>query len=269
MRRSQSWQATVLLLLLLTFVSFACKHPVAPPPPPPPAAAVPPPQPTIPAPTITLRTDTGATTATITRGGSVMLVWEARNATTVDIQPGIGQVPAQGSRAVSPTSSVTYAATATGPGGSGADTLRITVNEPAPAPPPSRAPTTVITPPVSPTLTIADQFKNAMQAISFDYDKADIRDDQKGKLQAAVTFLRANANVRLTVEGHCDERGSEEYNLALGDRRANAVKQFLADQGIAANRLSSVSYGEERPVCRFQTEECFAQNRRAAFTLNP
>ena len=266
MSRSQSWQSTALLLLLLTFVSFACKHPAAPPPPPPPAAAAPPPvQPTVPAPTITLRADT----ATITRGGMLTLTWDARNATTVDIQPGIGQVPAQGSRQVSPASSVTYTATATGPGGSAADTLRITVNEP---PPPAVVPRDnppVVTPPAVPNLTISQQFERSMQAINFYYDKSDIRDDQKGKLATATAFLKSNAGVRLTIEGHADERGSEEYNLALGDRRANAVKQYLVDQGIAANRLSSVSYGEERPICRFQTEECYAQNRRAAFTLNP
>jgi peptidoglycan-associated lipoprotein len=108
-----------------------------------------------------------------------------------------------------------------------------------------------------------------MQPIIFDYDKADIRDDQKSKLQTAAAYLKSNANVRLTIEGHTDERGSEEYNLALGDRRANAVKQNLLSQGIAEARLSSVSYGEERPACTQQTEECYAQNRRAAFRINP
>jgi peptidoglycan-associated lipoprotein len=221
----------------------------------------------LPAPTITLRTDTGATTATIERGGSVTIVWDARNAATVDIQPGIGQVTSQGRRVVNPASSVLYSATATGPGGSAGDNLRITVTEPAPVAP--RGNTPVIAPPPTPNLTTAQLFERSMQAINFDYDKSDIRDDQKGKLQTAATYLKSNANIRLTIEGHCDERGSEEYNLALGDRRANAVKEYLVAQGIAANRLNSVSYGEERPVCRFQTEECFAQNRRAAFTLNP
>jgi peptidoglycan-associated lipoprotein len=84
-------------------------------------------------------------------------------------------------------------------------------------------------------------------------------------LQANAGWLKANPNVRFTVEGHCDERGSEEYNLALGDRRANAVKEYLLSQGIAASRMSTVSYGEERPVCREATEECYAQNRRAHF----
>jgi peptidoglycan-associated lipoprotein len=107
-----------------------------------------------------------------------------------------------------------------------------------------------------------------MQSILFDYDKADIRDSENGKLQTAVTFLKSNASVRLTIEGHCDERGSEQYNQALGERRANAVKQFLLSQGVAENRISTISYGEERPICKEQTEECFAKNRRAAFTRN-
>jgi peptidoglycan-associated lipoprotein len=108
-----------------------------------------------------------------------------------------------------------------------------------------------------------------MQTILFDYDKADIRPDQMSKLQTASAFLKQNPNLRFTVEGHCDERGSEEYNLALGDRRANAVKQFLISQGIGESRLSSVSYGEERPVCREQTEACFQSNRRGSFTKIP
>jgi len=108
-----------------------------------------------------------------------------------------------------------------------------------------------------------------MQPINFDYDKADIREDQKGKLQTATNYMKTNPSIRITIEGYTDERGSEEYNLALGDRRANAVKQYLATQGIAENRLSSVSYGEERPVCTAQTEDCFQQNRRAAFKVNP
>jgi peptidoglycan-associated lipoprotein len=72
--------------------------------------------------------------------------------------------------------------------------------------------------------------------------------------------------LRFTIEGHCDERGSEEYNLALGDRRANAIKQYLISQGIMELRLSTVSYGEERPVCHEQTEECYERNRQAGFT---
>jgi peptidoglycan-associated lipoprotein len=254
----------------MAFVSFACKKTPAPPPPPPAntGTGITPAPPALPAPTVTLRADT----STITRGGNVTLTWESRNAATLDIQPGIGAVTpvAAGSRQVNPASSVTYEITATGPGGKISDTLRITVNDPPLA--------AVVAAPrggdtgtrgAAPNLTSQQLFDRDMQPINFDYDKSDIRDDQKAKLQTATTYMKSNPNVRITIEGNTDERGSEEYNLALGDRRANAVKQYLVTQGIAENRLSSVSYGEERPACSAQTEDCFAQNRRAAFRINP
>ena len=269
MKRSLSWQSAAFLLTVMTFVSVACKKTPAPPPPPPASntTGITPPTPALPAPTVTLRADAAA----ITRGGSVTLTWEARNAATVDIQPGIGSVTplASGSRQVSPTSSVTYQVTATGPGGTTAqDTVRITVNDPPPVAASTRGGEPV-KPPAVLNLTAQQLFDRDMQPINFDYDKSDIREDQKGKLQTATTYMKANPNVRITIEGNTDERGSEEYNLALGDRRANAVKQYLAAQGIAETRLSSVSYGEERPACSKQTEDCFEQNRRAAFRINP
>jgi peptidoglycan-associated lipoprotein len=203
----------------------------------------------------------------------VTLTWESRNAATLDIQPGIGPVTpvAAGSRQVTPGSSVTYEITATGPGGKISDTLRITVNDPPPVAAATAPRGGGDTGPrgAAPNLTSQQLFDRDMQPINFDYDKSDIREDQKGKLQTATAYMKANPNVRITIEGNTDEHGSEEYNLALGDRRANAVKQYMAAQGIAENRLSSVSYGEERPVCSAQTEDCFAQNRRAAFRINP
>ena len=108
-----------------------------------------------------------------------------------------------------------------------------------------------------------------MKEIYFDYDKSDIRPSEVSKLQGNAAWFKQNASVRFTIEGHCDERGSEEYNLGLGDRRANAVKEFLLSQGLAASRINTVSYGEERPVCREQNEDCYQKNRRAAFTRNP
>ena len=269
MRRSQSWHSTALLLTVMALVSFACKKTAAPPPPPPPPATSNAPSgPPLPAPIITLRADT----VSVNRGQTLTLTWESRNAATVDIQPGIGSVTpvGTGTRQLTPASSVTYTATATGPGGTASDVLRITVNDPPP-PPAANPPRggNAVTPPPAINLTAQQLFDRDMQPIIFDYDKSDIREDQRGKLQTAATYLKSNPSVRITIEGNADERGSEEYNLALGDRRANAVKQSLASQGIAENRLSSVSYGEERPVCNAQTEECFAQNRRAAFRINP
>jgi peptidoglycan-associated lipoprotein len=114
-----------------------------------------------------------------------------------------------------------------------------------------------------------DLFKEKVQDIFFDYDKADIRPNDMSTLQNNAAFLRQNGNVRFTIEGHCDERGSAEYNLGLGDRRANAAKEFLVQQGIQASRINVISYGEEKPVCRDQTEQCYQMNRRAHFTYNP
>jgi len=247
----------LLVLIVSLFMAASCKKRVAaaPPPPPPPPVTPPPP-----APTITLR----AQPATIERGQSAQLQWEARNAATVQIDPGVGQVAATGNRQVSPTSSVTYVARATGPGGEASDTARVTVN--IPPPPPDRP-----TPPAPPgpsDKTISELFRENVQEIYFDYDKSDIRPGEVPKLQGNATWLKQNASVRFTIEGHCDERGSEEYNLGLGDRRANAVKEFLLSQGLAASRINTVSYGEERPVCREQNEQCYQRNRRAAFTMN-
>jgi peptidoglycan-associated lipoprotein len=242
------------LITLLSVVLFAsCSKKVASAPPPPPPAAPPPPAPQ---PTITLR----ATPTTIERGTAVALQWETTNAGSVRIEPGIGDVAARGNRSVSPNSSVTYIATATGPGGTASDSARITVNT-APAPP-ADAP-----PPKPATVDSSAMFDRNVKTIYFDYDKSEIRPDQQAQLRANADWLKQNSNVRFVIEGHCDERGSQEYNLALGDHRANAVKEYLLQQGVAENRMSIISYGEERPVCRETTEACMEQNRRAEFKL--
>ena len=191
------------------------------------------------------------------------LTWEARNAATVQIDPAVGAVMATGNRMVNPTSSVTYTAKATGPGGEATDTARVTVN--VPPPPPPREPP----PPRPPDVTISELFRRNVQDILFDYDKSDIRPDQVSRLQTNAAFLKEHPEVRFTIDGNADERGSQEYNLGLGDRRANTVKEFLAMQGVSGNRVNTVSYGEERPVCREQNEDCYQKNRRAGFTPNP
>ena len=118
-------------------------------------------------------------------------------------------------------------------------------------------------------MDIGELFRQNVKEILFDFDKADIRPDMVSTLQGNATWLKSNANVRFTIEGHCDERGSAEYNLGLGDRRANAAKEYLISQGVAANRINTVSYGKERPVCRDPNESCYQRNRRDAFTRNP
>lgn len=105
------------------------------------------------------------------------------------------------------------------------------------------------------------------ERVHFDFDKSDIRPDAEQVLQRKVTVLREYPGVELRIEGHCDERGSNEYNLALGQRRAEAVRRYLVSYGIDVGRFSTISYGEERPAVRASNEEAWSQNRRAEFTL--
>ncbi len=104
-----------------------------------------------------------------------------------------------------------------------------------------------------------------MKDIYFDYDKSDIRADQQSSVQADIVFLNQHPNINVTVEGHCDERGSTEYNLALGDQRASAVKNALTTGAVSASRIKTISYGKEKPFCTESNEACWQQNRRGHF----
>jgi peptidoglycan-associated lipoprotein len=109
---------------------------------------------------------------------------------------------------------------------------------------------------------------NVGDTVHFDYDKYDIVDSDKGVLQRQATWLNKYPSVRVTIEGNCDERGTREYNLALGARRANAVKEYLVSLGVSAGRLETISYGKERPMCTDSSESCYAQNRRGVTTIS-
>jgi peptidoglycan-associated lipoprotein len=104
--------------------------------------------------------------------------------------------------------------------------------------------------------------------VYFDYDKSNLKPAAQENLLRKADWLRENSDVTVTIEGHCDERGTNEYNLALGDRRSESIKAFLVNLGISASRLTTISYGEERPVCFGSDEECWAKNRRGHFTIN-
>jgi peptidoglycan-associated lipoprotein len=172
----------------------------------------------------------------------------------LNISPGTGNVSAEGSQRVTPQDSITYTITATGPGGSADASAHITVSVP---PPPTKA--------AEPTLQ--ELFERAVKDAYFDYDKADVRPDARDALTQTAQFLRSYPQLKIVIEGHCDERGSTEYNLALGDRRAAAAKQFLTSLGISADRMETVSYGKERPFCTASTDECYQQNRRAHIVM--
>jgi peptidoglycan-associated lipoprotein len=174
----------------------------------------------------------------------------------LDLQPDIGKVQATGSTTATPADSTTYTLSATGPGGTATATARVTVTIPPPPPPP---------PPKPVEVSEEDLFGQNVKDAYFDFDKYNIRPDAEQALTADADFLKAHAGIRFTIEGHCDERGSEEYNLGLGDRRANSAKNFLMNLGVAEERIGTISYGKSRPVCTESNEDCWQRNRRAHF----
>jgi peptidoglycan-associated lipoprotein len=248
MRTRKYARALLGTLLIAVALGSACKKPVAvaPPPPPPPPEAPPPARPTV---------NIQASPDFIQRGQTSTLTWSSTNATSLTLSPGVGAVTAQGNQRVTPQDATTYTITATGPGGSADASVRISVSAP---PPPA---------PVVHQPTLQELFDQAVKDAYFDYDKADIRTDARDALSQSAQFFRSNPQIKIVIEGHCDERGSTEYNLALGDRRAAAAKQFLVSLGITADRLETVSYGKEKPFCSASTEECWQQNRRAHFVM--
>ena len=220
----------------------ACHHkplPVPPPPTPPP-----------PAPTASLTANPNS----VPRGESTTLTWETTNATDVQID-GVGPVNPTGSRQVTPADSTTYRLVAKGSGGSQEATARVTVEAPPPA----------ATTETTGSLTEEQQFNQSVKDIYFDYDKYDVSAAQQSSITTTAQYLAAHPGIRFSVEGHCDERGSTEYNLALGDNRANAVKGALVRAGISGDRVRTISYGKEKPFCMASTEDCWQQNRRGHF----
>ena len=148
---------------------------------------------------------------------------------------------------------------------------------PAPAPstpePAAPAPSTPSTPAPTPTTARPAPVEFAaipeLKDIHFDFDKYDIRPDAARTLDANAAWLKSNGTQLLLIEGHCDERGTNEYNLALGERRAKAAMNYLVSQGVQASHITIISYGEERPLCTEHTETCWAQNRRDHFLVKP
>lgn len=197
--------------------------------------------------------------STIERGQSANLRWEVKNATRVEVDHGIGAVAASAERRVGPDEATTYRILATGPGGETSATTTLTVKLPPPVPPP---------PPVTPPTTISERLAKEVQDVYFNFDRSDIRPDAQAALSQNVTALKSILadfpTTTVILEGHCDERGSAEYNLGLGDRRGTAVKAYLSDLGLA-ERLLVISYGKERPQCSESTEECWQKNRRVHF----
>ncbi|HEV2177413.1 MAG TPA: peptidoglycan-associated lipoprotein Pal [Terriglobia bacterium] len=195
--------------------------------------------------------------ATLAQGRSVTLSWTSKDATDVRIDPGLDKQLAEGSATVTPQGSTTYILTATGPGGSTSCTARVTVTAAAQSPSVSE----------ENLPGGAASLAAELQDIFFDYDAADLRPDAQTTLTADAAALKAHGDAKVTVEGHCDQRGSEEYNLGLGQRRADAAKNFLVTLGVAEDRINTISYGKDRLSCTEDDESCWAKNRRDHFVL--
>jgi len=205
------------------------------------------------APTATLTADPAA----VDLGQSVVLNWRTQNASVVTID-GIGEVPANGTQTVSPSSSTNFHLTAKGDGGTTEANVRVTVRVPV-------APTV---PTDTGDMGSEAAFHQNVQDIFFDYDSYDLRPDAQTNAQTAATYLNAHSAIKLVIGGYCDERGSAEYNLALGENRANSAKTALVTAGVAASRIRVISYGKEKQFCTEQNESCWQQNRRAQFSMD-
>ena len=246
--RGTTWALGASLALLL---GTGC-HKKQPPLPPPAALA-----PSLAAPTATLTADPQA----IDLGQSVVLNWRTTNAASVSID-GIGDVSINGTQTVSPASSTNFHLVAKGDGGMGEASVRVTVRVP--------------TAPTAPTTGTANEndmgsdaaFHAAVQDLFYDYDSFDIRADAQGSISGAARYLAAHPAIKVLIAGYCDSRGSAEYNITLGENRANAAKTALVSAGVPASKLRVVSYGKERQFCSEENESCWQQNRRAQFNLD-
>ncbi|HEV8413591.1 MAG TPA: OmpA family protein [Bryobacteraceae bacterium] len=253
---SRTLSAAVFAAALFVAAS-GCKKKVAaaPPPPPPPVEAPPPPPPKAQPP----RIDTFvAEPASVERGQSSTLRWSVANATSMTIDQGVGAVQANGTRQVNPGNSTTYTLSASGAGGMDTRSVTVTVNAPPPPPPPR---------PAAPKVTIssAEVLSREAQDIYFDYDMSDLRADAVRSATANAELLKRifaqDPGFTVMIEGNCDERGSAEYNLGLGDRRATSLKDFYVQQGLPADKIKTISYGKEKPVCTDANEACYQKNR--------
>ena len=258
MRMNMRTLSAAVFTATLFMAAAGCKKKVAPAPPPPPAPkaeAPPPPPPKPQAP----RIDTFvAEPAAIQRGQASTLRWSVANATNMTIDQGVGAVQANGTRQVTPNNSTTYTLTASGAGGTDTRSVTVTVNAPPPPPPPKPQPPKV-------TISSVEQLTREGQDVYFDYDMSDLRADAVRAATANVELLKRifaqDPRFTVLIEGNCDERGSAEYNLGLGDRRATSLKDFYVMQGLPADRIKTISYGKEKPVCTDANEACYQKNR--------
>ncbi len=215
------------------------------------AAKVTPPPPPAPAPTAPTAT-LAANPSVIQPGQASVLTWQTSNATEITIA-GLGTLPPSGSRSITPSDSTTYTLVAKGPGGTKDASARVTVNAPM-----AKA---------MPSPTDEELFSRNVKDVFFDYDKYAIRPADAPTVQNDEAFLAQHPSIKVLVEGHCDDRGSEEYNIALGASRAESVKRAQVQEGVPADHVRTVSYGKEKPFCTQDNEQCWQQNRVDHFVL--
>ncbi len=195
----------------------------------------------------------------IEQGQSVVLNWRTQNAESVTID-GIGSVNVNGTQTVSPSTSTNFHLVAKGDGGTTEANVRVTVS--------------VGTAPTAPAaegnadMGSEQAFHQNVQDVFFDYDSSDLRPDAVASTTRAAAYLQAHPAIKIIIGGYCDERGSAEYNLALGETRANAARTALVNGGVAASRVRVVSFGKEKQFCSEQDESCYQQNRRGQFSLD-
>ncbi len=205
-----------------------------------------------------------APTATITAdplsidlGQSVVLNWRSTNASSASID-GIGSVPVNGTQTVSPASSTNFHLVVKGDGGTTDASVRVTV----------RVPKMPDAPSGEGDMGSDAIFHSRVQDLFFDYDSYDLRSDAQASITAAAAYLNSNPNIKVLIGGYCDDRGSAEFNITLGENRANAAKQALVAAGVNASRIRVVSYGKERQFCSEENDACWQQNRRDQFSID-
>ena len=212
---------------------------------------------TTPAPAILPTISIAASPSSIERGQQSTLNWNSEHATSVVIDAGVGNVAPKGSLVVSPRESATFTASAIGPGGESRASTRITVVD--------RTRGIIAATDIEALQKAIDE--GLVRPVFFAYDKAQLNPEAKRILGENASWFRRYPNVRIVVEGHCDEHGTEEYNLALGDGRARATQEYLAGLGVNTTQLETISFGEETPFSTCHDESCWRLNRRAHFVV--
>jgi peptidoglycan-associated lipoprotein len=237
-------QRSVAVLFATVLALSGCRKKVA-------SIAPPPPAPP-PAPTVSIH----ASLSAVQQGQASTLSWTSTNATQVTIS-GLGTVAANGSSGVTPDRSTDYTIIATAAGGASVQaSTRVTV---------TAAPVAAAVPP---SMTEEELFAQNVHDAYFDYDYYELRAADESTAQQDASFLKSHPGMKVLIEGHCDDRGSAEYNVALGQNRAETLRKVLVGDGVDSSRVRVISDGSEKPFCSDQTEACWQENRRDHLKLD-